>query len=454
MSETTTPQPEETTNTPKPSVEVTWATSASLAKDKRRQWLAFGCFILAVILAVTGIFWAFTGQQKTILKVGEAAFAEQMVEQMVEERYAEVRSMLPPESDVNEVKDGIRKAILRDIIQQEVLRQSIAQYNITIDDAFRQVYVKRLEEIYKRPIDELFAQDPKGELQARDAFEALLLRERLFQVAVIDHIQISDEEIKAEQETNARKRKQQLEEMEGYVKQIAEGTSFDTLVQEHSLVKQPSKTPVAILQQASTEPLAQALLTTPEGATTKLFVEPQSAVIIKVLKRHPAEVVDTAAQQKQAEDIRQLLLDGEDFAKLAKEFSACPSKENGGALGSFTKGQMVPAFEEAAFSREIGAIGPIIRTQYGYHILKVTARDDEKGRCEASHILISAQPDVPESIELQSLLVALAPELTPEQARMQVLQKRAEAACRQFIEDQKRRLGVTCPDYPELVGQP
>lgn len=82
------------------------------------------------------------------------------------------------------------------------------------------------------------------------------------------------------------------------------------------------------------------------------------------------------AQKTKAEDIRKQLVAGADFAKLAEENSSCPSKAQGGNLGAFEKGQMVPAFEEAAFALKPGEISGVVETQFGYHIIKVTEHTD------------------------------------------------------------------------------
>lgn len=64
---------------------------------------------------------------------------------------------------------------------------------------------------------------------------------------------------------------------------------------------------------------------------------------------------------------------GEDFAELAGANSDCPSKARGGDLGSFGRGQMVAAFEQAAFALPVGAVSAVIETPFGYHVVKRTA---------------------------------------------------------------------------------
>ncbi|GAB6285455.1 MAG: peptidylprolyl isomerase [Methanoregula sp.] len=66
--------------------------------------------------------------------------------------------------------------------------------------------------------------------------------------------------------------------------------------------------------------------------------------------------------------------DGEDFAEVAKRFSSCPSGKKGGDLGWFGKGQMVPEFEQVAFENEPGKVVGPVKTQFGYHVIKVTGK--------------------------------------------------------------------------------
>ncbi|MBO5303610.1 MAG: peptidylprolyl isomerase [Lachnospiraceae bacterium] len=82
--------------------------------------------------------------------------------------------------------------------------------------------------------------------------------------------------------------------------------------------------------------------------------------------------------EKTAEDIAKEIADGKSFEDAAKEYSTCPSKEKGGDLGFFGKGQMVPEFEKAAFEGEIGkVIGPV-KTQFGAHLILVEEKKEEQ----------------------------------------------------------------------------
>jgi peptidyl-prolyl cis-trans isomerase C len=78
--------------------------------------------------------------------------------------------------------------------------------------------------------------------------------------------------------------------------------------------------------------------------------------------------------EDQANQILKRLADGEEFDKVARRFSSCPSGKNGGDLGWFGKGQMVPEFEKVAFENDPGKVVGPVKTQFGYHVIKVTGR--------------------------------------------------------------------------------
>jgi foldase protein PrsA len=83
--------------------------------------------------------------------------------------------------------------------------------------------------------------------------------------------------------------------------------------------------------------------------------------------------------EKTANQVLKKLADGEDFAKLAKEFSTdTVTKEDGGELGFITSGQMDEEFEKAAFALAVGELSGAVKTNYGYHIIKVEDKKDAK----------------------------------------------------------------------------
>jgi parvulin-like peptidyl-prolyl isomerase len=80
------------------------------------------------------------------------------------------------------------------------------------------------------------------------------------------------------------------------------------------------------------------------------------------------------AKKKTAEDIRKRAVAGEDFAKLAKEFSDDPGSKDSGGEYTFPRGRMVPDFEAAAFSLATNQVSDIVTTPYGYHIIKLSEK--------------------------------------------------------------------------------
>ncbi len=99
-----------------------------------------------------------------------------------------------------------------------------------------------------------------------------------------------------------------------------------------------------------------------------------------VLVPEGASADDDAAALEKVKALRARILAGEDFAAVARESSNCPSRARGGSLGSFTRGQMVAAFEEAAFSQPVGVVGEPVRTEYGWHLILVTKREPARER--------------------------------------------------------------------------
>jgi peptidyl-prolyl cis-trans isomerase C len=74
--------------------------------------------------------------------------------------------------------------------------------------------------------------------------------------------------------------------------------------------------------------------------------------------------------ETEAKNVKARLDKGERFGAVAQQVSICPSSKKGGDLGTFTRGKMVKEFEKAAFELEKGQFSVIVKTQFGYHIIK------------------------------------------------------------------------------------
>ncbi len=80
--------------------------------------------------------------------------------------------------------------------------------------------------------------------------------------------------------------------------------------------------------------------------------------------------------QEECEEIKTQIEKGSDFAELAKTHSKCPSGQQGGDLGTFSKGQMVPEFDQVVFTEEVGKVHGPVKTDFGYHLVQITSRTD------------------------------------------------------------------------------
>jgi peptidyl-prolyl cis-trans isomerase D len=100
-------------------------------------------------------------------------------------------------------------------------------------------------------------------------------------------------------------------------------------------------------------------------------------ILFKTENKKPEEI---EAIRKKAADVLERAKKGEDFAKLAMEFSEDTSAKTGGNLGTFGRGAMVPEFEQAAFTLGVGAISDLVRSQFGFHIIKVNEKQEGRLR--------------------------------------------------------------------------
>ncbi len=143
-------------------------------------------------------------------------------------------------------------------------------------------------------------------------------------------------------------------------------------------------------------------------ANKQSYVQPERASAQHILIRPESDSdADRVTAESKLDGIKDQIEKGSDFGDLAAVHSECPSgKQNGGSLGWFGRGMMVPEFDEAVFSMNVGELSDIIETQFGFHLIYKTGADeggeasfdesetkirelmrhDARGRCIAAHV--------------------------------------------------------------------
>ena len=135
------------------------------------------------------------------------------------------------------------------------------------------------------------------------------------------------------------------------------------------------------------------------------------------------------------------------FAEMAKKESGCPSKDKGGDLGEFAKGQMVPEFEKVAFSMEPGKVSDPVKTQFGWHLIMVTkkipaakAEGDKPAtpeKVQASHILLSAR--------------AAQPVPSKEDVEKRMKGMKSQQAMGAYFDKLRKAAKIEAPGFPSLL---
>ncbi len=230
-----------------------------------------------------------------------------------------------------------------------------AEINQRLSGAMSQIPPDRLQEIKVRMIDQLIE---------RFVIKTLLMAEVK----------------KANIEASA----QEIDERLAKVKEnLPKGTTFEEVMKKHNITEAKIREDIGSDIKISKlfTPVTNGISVTDAEVTdyigknkeTLAFPETVHArhILVGVTKTDDAKV--KADKKAKVDKLKEQLDKGADFAVLAQENSDCPSKERGGDLGNFKKGQMLKPFEDAAFGQATNVIGPVVETEFGYHIIQVLA---------------------------------------------------------------------------------
>jgi len=181
-------------------------------------------------------------------------------------------------------------------------------------------------------------------------------------------------ELEAKKEKVKISDKEKEEEMNQYIEQYGGKDAFDAALKQSGL----SKTDIEqdVIQYLSIKKMLEPKIKITEDDMKKYFEENKDSFNEEEQVQASHILVD---DEKTAEEVEKKIKEGKDFAELAKEYSKDPgSAQNGGDLGYFGKGKMVKEFEDKAFSMKIGEISEPVKTEHGYHIIKLTGKKAAK----------------------------------------------------------------------------
>lgn len=397
--------------------------------------------------------------EDVVAKVGDKTLTWGELKQLVAEESALYEkgtgTAIPPQMR-EAFEQNVRMNQVQYFIETNLIANAAAAAGVTVDDATREAFAKDLQAQTGRTVEQLLAESPYGKERSQQMIEQSMLAKKLFDEVVLKDVTVSDEAVKAEEEKIAAEAKLAKDAMAGYAKQVADGTAtFEDLVKANSVVKDPmSEVPETVLGQVFSPTAVTAIQATQPGATTPVLDLPGAQAMFKVTARAGASA-DPEAEAKKAklEGIRERIVKGEDFAALAKEFSDCPSGARaGGDLGEFGRGMMVKEFEDVAFSLPVGEVSPVFKTPFGWHIVKVTKRDDAAGKVQASHILLKTE-DKSATVSVLALVVPV-PQASAEQIREGLLAQRKQEVLRTWLTDQLKAQQVQSPLFPEFAAPP
>ncbi len=249
--------------------------------------------------------------EKVVARVGKKEIKQADVNKIVDGQVAQYGDRVPAAFQA-QMRAEMQPRVLEMLIAQRVLRDEVARREIVLSD---DLITERIEEI-------------KKSLPSEMTLEKALAQRGMSMRELLDNIK--------------------------------EGMQFEKLIDaelEGKLVEPTEADAQAFYDEKKAE-----------NFTTEEKVQASHILITPETKDDAGW---TAAQEK-IEALAQDLKDGGDFAELALANSSCPSKERGGDLGAFPRGQMVPEFDAAAFSQEVGVVGDPVKTQFGFHLIKVT----------------------------------------------------------------------------------
>jgi peptidyl-prolyl cis-trans isomerase D len=369
--------------------------------------------VIVIVIALVFVFWGVGsyqgGNKNVVATVNGADISIDQFKRAYEESFKRYREQTGSDVPGKLVQDGsFRNRVREELIQRLLMLQGAREMGIVVNDVEVQEKIQAMDAFQVDGVFNLerYQKQLTGSRMSSTDFESsmrtdLLTAKLMSQLA--GFVEVMPSEIQDRYDYAFGKIKLQYLVLpaaayQGKVKVTDEGlAAFFAAHQEEYKTEPLVKVRYLSFPFAQSDKgadLAAGAVESYYEANQSLYEVPEQRHVRHILIRadETASPDVLAAKRKQAEDLLARIKNGEDFATLAKTYSEDSSASSGGDLGFFGRGQMVPQFEDAAFALLGGETSPVVRTSFGFHLIKleemrsahVKGLDEVRGAIEAT----------------------------------------------------------------------
>lgn len=223
-------------------------------------------------------------------------------------------------------------------------------------------------ELHRKTMDQL--SDEERRALTDMAMEKLIARELVYQAALARGIVADGEAIERERQKIIDNFPSEEEFYATLEKAGIDSASYHRMLRQDLTVNRMTELQIAEMDEPTSEQIEETYRRLPEKMKSAARVR-ATHILVRIPEGGRDQALETIRKLRDRAVV-------EDFAELARKHSACPSAPGGGDLGYFRRGEMAKPFEEAAFGQAVGEVGDVVETQFGFHLVKVLDREDER----------------------------------------------------------------------------